>query len=84
MTHDYSAADVAKFPAMDRVWGMIGSTFKDCDDDITFKITGVCEYNKAPGRLFFSYYDVASESSMHDPEYSECKEILDEIWCKLN
>lgn len=84
VTHDYPPADKAKFPTMRGFWDMIGATFVDCDDDITFIITGVCEYNKVPGRLFYSYYDVTSEESKNDPEYSECKEILAEIWCKLD
>ena len=50
---------------------------------ITFKITDVCTYNKAPGMLFFAYYDVSSDSNVNDLEYSECDEILAQKWCKL-
>lgn len=62
---------------------MIGTTFVDCDENITFKITDVCTYNKAPGMLFFAYYDVSSDSNVNDLEYSECDEILAQKWCKL-
>lgn len=81
----YTPAEAKEFIEQQKFWRMVGRTFIDVEDSITFIIVDVCQCNMYPKSvLFYKYYDVANEGQTEQEyEYSACEEIFNEVWSRF-
>lgn len=81
IVHKYVSADQKKYPKMGHFWDYVDSSFFDVEDNSTWLITDVCTCNKFPGVLMYSYIN-GLNNDPNSIEYSDCKEILAQKWCR--
>jgi hypothetical protein len=87
--HKYIIAMKKNCIGEEAYWGHIGRSFIDAEEQLRFTITGICQYNKHPGVLFYEYVstnNMECPAEMETPseanEHSSCAEIVKQEWCQ--